>query len=80
MDEYSQDMSALAGQQGGSPCDVAHEVHRAGVVTCVVFPPVKTFSAVAEAVGGPAPFLGLWEEKRSSIMSLSSSALLWSSM
>lgn len=54
----------LQDQQGSSPCDT---VHRAGVVTSVVFRPVQTFSAAAEAVGedlgSPAPSLGLEEEK-----------------
>lgn len=37
---------------------------------------VKTFSAVAEAMATPAPSLGLGEKRSSSIVSLSSSALL----
>jgi len=70
----------LSDQQGGSPCGKARG---AGLVTCVVFLPVKTFSAVTEAVGealgSPALSLGPGKEKSSSVMSLSSSALLQSS-
>lgn len=44
-------MSALAYQQDSCPHDKTHKVRRAGMVTCVPFLPVKTFSAIAEAEG-----------------------------
>lgn len=48
----------------------------ADVGNTLVFLLVKTFSAVAEAMATPAPSLGLGEKRSSSIVSLSSSALL----
>lgn len=82
MEECTQNVGALADEQHGSLCAMAHEVCRAGVVTCVVklfYLPVKIPSAVAEAVGenmgSPAPSVGLGEEKSSFVMSLSGSAL-----
>lgn len=75
----------LQAEQGSSPCDRAHKAHRAGVVTCVVFLPVKNIfnqeflpapPPVGEDMGSPALSLGLGEEKSSPVTSLSSSALL----
>lgn len=82
MEERTQNVGAPADEQHGSLCAMAHAACRAGVVTCVVFLPVKTSSAVAEAVGenmgSPAPAVGQGEEKSSFVMSLPGLALLYS--
>lgn len=68
MEERTQNVGALADEQHGSRCAMAHEVCRAGVATCVVFLPVKIPSAVAEAVGenmgSPALSVGREEQLR----------------